>query len=316
MKYFCLKLAAVLTAVIIVVFVANALYIRSRHIYLYHEIRYFSEVSRNLDLVNLGSSHGAAFHFLYYDEIHAWNLSMGAQVPYYDFEILKRFSCHLNNNAVVLIPLSFFSFYNCPDHEKKLKDRYYLVLKNNSIVNPDYFFGFFKRRLPLLTVSKNWLDVLWFDNDFRIDTTSKPLPVEDREKKAHMTRTGWESMQRYRPAAELLEYNTQIIHSLIEYCLEKGFRPVLISTPLHSSMKLAYTADEINGFTSLAERLTELYPSVHYLNYTFDEDFSLRDDLFSDNNHLNWNGKGLFTRRVREDLIQLNLYPLSGLIAQ
>lgn len=71
----------------------------------------FAKVPDDLELVNLGSSHGAcAFSYDVIPQLKAFNFALSAQHLVYDYGFLKLYTPNLARKCVVLIPVSYFSF--------------------------------------------------------------------------------------------------------------------------------------------------------------------------------------------------------------
>ncbi len=308
-KSFVFKLVLIVGIICSLIYVANKHVVISGYIYRYHSICQFRNIPANLDIINLGSSHSAAFRFSDVKEVTGWNFALPAQTLYYDFEILKQYSSHLQNNAVVLIPVSFFTFLSTPNHDRTLVNRYYLILDNASVIDANPVRAWFVRNVPLLTV-KNIFDVFLTAPQSFDKETIVTLTLDNLDSKAVRTRRDWSRMRGNRPEMEFIDSNKKIMQDMLNYCMEKGFRPVMVSTPLHHSMQLAYSADELAFFKSLPKAFAARYPSVPYLDYSFHDSFTTEALLFSDNNHLNPRGELLFTHYLREDLISLGLYPI------
>lgn len=69
-----------------------------------------------LKIVNLGSSH-TKYGIKYPDGINGYNLALFSQIFYYDNKILEKYSNKLNENCIVIIPISIFNFYAGLDTE-------------------------------------------------------------------------------------------------------------------------------------------------------------------------------------------------------
>ncbi len=68
----------------------------------------FLHVPTELQVINLGSSHGLNGFDYSEASIKGYNMALAAQGFYYDYRILKQYSSHLVDEAVVLLPISYF----------------------------------------------------------------------------------------------------------------------------------------------------------------------------------------------------------------
>lgn len=307
MKQFLVKLSVIFIIIVGITLFLNYHYLKSKHVYAYHIIQHFISIPSGLDLVNLGSSHGAAFRFDQYPEIRSWNFSMQAQIFHYDYAVIRKYTHTLNKNATVIIPVSLFSFLNNPDHRNDIKPRYYLTINFEDVIKGNYFDYLLIHTLPLLTVKDNWLNLLFPKKNSLGESVFEP---ENAGIKAAATRKGWDAIKTGIPDTELIQLNSEYLNAIIQYCLDSGFRPVLVTTPMHISMKLAYSDSEIDDFRDIVSGILSAYPEIVYLDYSFDDRFSTNHLLFSDNNHLNENGAFFFTSVLRDDLIHNGLYPI------
>lgn len=266
----------------------------------------FMEVPYDLEIVNLGSSHGMNGFDYKGLEIKGFNMALPAQGFYYDYRILKQFHEHLKKGAVVLIPISYFSLYQRYEGEKfdQFNKRYYRFLE------PQYI-RFFK---PWEYVRYRLVPILFAGEHIKYLFTDRPTVEGDWEaidyNKFGMDGIVEEGQIRANHHIETIiepgkEYKTLALaelEKLLGYCIEKGYQPVLVTTPLHQAYKRQFESSFLDSFNEDVELLKANYPGLDYLDYS--DMIPDRTDLFIDSDHLNRNGRQMFTKQVVEDLLK------------
>ena len=302
MKRFFFKGFLLFLAVSVTLLALNFFYVRTTYFSQKDDLSKFSDVPENLEIVNLGSSHGqCAFD---YSELplKGFNFSLSSQDFFYDLSILSQYQENLVPQAVVLIPVSLFSFgveREEPDSTfQEINPRYYRFLRNDLI----YEFSFKKalryRVLPILSANGNLIRIVW-------DSSKSNRLAESRNLIAS---TEWEKVGKERAEFHIsifdetnFKENQNLLKQIVGFCREAGFHPILITTPL-SKWYLDPIPTEIWGrFHDLVESVSgEL--DVPYLDYSQDPDFYEEMDLFLDTDHLNLTGRKLFTQKVFHEL--------------
>ena len=115
---------------------------------------YRTNLDRNYDIVNVGSS-SALYAFNYEGiPVKAFNWAMQPQSMEYSFRILKNFSSILGPKGIILIPLGPFSGLSVTGKwTERLNDRYYGILDPSTI--DSYNRVALRRKQPFLADPKN-----------------------------------------------------------------------------------------------------------------------------------------------------------------
>lgn len=96
------------------------------------------------------------------------------------------------------------------------------------------------------------------------------------------------------------EYRIQLMQELIDFCLERGYKPVYVIPPVTEHLAKYYTPKfedtYIYGYLKAVDR------DVLTLDYSKDAELRGNDDLYFNSFFLNKQGRKLFTRRVLHDL--------------
>lgn len=268
----------------------------------------FMNVPYDLDLINLGSSHG--LNGFNYEEtgVKAYNMALAAQGFYYDYRILTQYSDHLSDGAVVLLPISYFSPYQAYQGEKfdQFNMRYYRFMdpKNIKFFNPIEYIRY--KQFPVMFAGEH-IKYLFADRE----TLKADWEMVDYNKfgetgiiEEGKTRAEHHMKNIIEIGKDNKETALSELRNTIDFCYEKGYKPVLVTTPLHYEYKKHFSETFMNEFLSDIESLRDDY-SILYLDYS---DFmSTETDIFMDSDHLNSKGRKMFTNAIVEDLKQRDI---------
>lgn len=104
-----------------------------------------------------------------------------------------------------------------------------------------------------------------------------------------------------------LDYNKKILCEMIALCRKNNITPVIITTPITGVQNETFENENFfqifNAFKDDLKNKTK----VVWLDYSNDKNFCDSYDLFLDTNHMNRKGQKFFTKKVLEDLKELNL---------
>ena len=118
------KVIALFLVVTSIVMGLSTIYIRV----LRGQNEYFSSMPYGIELANTGSSHGRdAFN---YDNVKfkAFNFAMSAQSLQYDYSLVDFYRDHFAKGSVLIIPVSYISFWYNDDTDNDTNVRYISVL--------------------------------------------------------------------------------------------------------------------------------------------------------------------------------------------
>lgn len=271
---------------------------------------------RNFDVVNLGSS-GGKWAFYYADlNIKAMNWAQQPQTLLEDYNLLRHFHSILKRGGYVLITIMPFTGLNkntgLMDAMKYVKfdiqgepiqpymfkeaQRYanYPILFKKQACKAliKYFIGSDKKcglrpetqleynpmkNSELEKDAKRWID--GWKKQFGISDFDAPLTRENEEGRA---------------------YRIKLMQTLIDFCTERGYKPVYVIPPVTEHLAKYYTPKFEE--TYIYGYLKEVNRVVLTLDYSKDSEFRFNDELFFNSFFLNKKGRKLFTRRVLKDL--------------
>lgn len=95
-------------------------------------------------------------------------------------------------------------------------------------------------------------------------------------------------------------YRIQLMQRLIDFCTERGYKPVYVIPPVTEHLAKYFTPKFEE--TYIYGYLKEVNRDVLTLDYSKNKEFRFSDDLFFNSFFLNKKGRKLFTRRVLKDL--------------
>lgn len=269
---------------------------------------------RNFDVVNLGSS-GGKWAFDYNDKgVKGMNWAYQPQTLFEDYQLLRHYHSILKKGGIVIITIMPFTGLNKETGlfdslkyikldtqgepiqpylaEKAQRFAEYPILFKKKAVKAliKYILGMDKPRdNSIQNVEHNRMTVkqlkddaaMWINgwkNQFDINDFDSPLSNKNQEGR---------------------EYRIQLMRNLVDFCLERGYRPIYVIPPVTEYLDHFYTPKFKQ--TYYYDYLKQVNREVLLLDYSADK--SLMDsDLFFNSFFLNKRGRKIFTRRVLGDL--------------
>lgn len=298
------------------VLLLNARYVRTNWWKSENHINAFEDIPYNLELGNIGSSHTKyGIDWRAVPEIRAWNLALSSQPYFYDHAVLKNYIDHFAENAVVVICLSYFEIDRVPDYAP-YRARYYRILPKDDLDSWSPKEDIVYRLLPVLSAGNNKIKIVhdippeqmspYFNRDSYLDGDELYDFCVKRYKE-------FTTRQRTSTPQEDYAENIEKVSAIIDLCHAHRLRPVLITTSITDVLNAIYDEETPEFFTTFrrfSDDLCERYPDVPYFDYSHDETFSARHELFADGDHLNNAGAALFTKTLVADLRR------AGILAQ
>lgn len=307
-----LVLLAALVALALVA--VNGLYVRTGA---YHNKLEFQGTNKlhhvpgGLEVVNFGSSHGA-WAFDYGSEgVNGFNFGLGAQDYYYDYRLARRFSDRLADGCVVIIPVSFFSFGLNQRQSRNMgyDYRYYGILPYGDIHGHNALDYLKYRWLPVLFEGER---IEWVFSDQEPREHNFRRQEENRFSADRIASAGRRRAEYHKRLIDqpesVYEYNRANLEKLVSFCLQRGWRPVLVTTPFTDAYTRNFSSGFFDDFRRRVEEVARKY-GVPYLDFSRSAPYSGDIDLFCDSDHLNARGRALFTGEVIGTLRQMGMLP-------
>lgn len=268
---------------------------------------YRENLIRNYDIAVIGSS-GAKYAFDFEDSgVKGWNWAEQPQSMVYGYKILKNYFSILRKDGVVIITILPFSGLNVK-YPISAYDKYYLTLDAALIDN----YNPLKRELkypllyaPLQSLKRLLKDVTVSEN---VDSDVKEMNDEDLKKDAEAWIDSWKKQFGIRDLGEQLtdanrigqEVRVQLLSEIIEFCLERELKPVIVLPPVHDSLSTKFSdtfrENYIYQFIQKAN-----VQNIPFYNYLDDEKFRDRS-YYANSFFLNGRGRKLFTEQILRDL--------------
>lgn len=290
---------------------------------------YRNDLRRNYDVVNVGSN-PARFAFDYSEfnscgldgecvpgkrRFIGENWSTGTQGLDYDLEILKFYHSYLRKGAVVILPIVPFTsvsgYLEKNGFAPAYLAKYAMILDWLQVRHSkDLEIGRNFIRRPLNFEKKAWRYIFRdVRADRKMEIAENPLDEEAMEKDAERWMSIWarefDIEDFNRPLTpELMqgrERSLERMSRLVEFLAERGYRVVLVSTPMSKALTSKFNRQIKETYIySFVNKICNKY-TVEYKDYT--EVPELADhSLYQNGLFMNSKGRKVFTRRILGDL--------------
>lgn len=275
---------------------------------------YRDNLGRNLDIVNLGSN--PALNGFFYEKVRGANWATGSQGFPMDFEILKYYHSYVKEGGYVLIPIMPFSSISnfLEIRSEYWSDNYYMkfakILDYEQVKKlPNFRNVLLKMKFPLVFNPK--LAIFIFHDvpvDSNLLVNEQTMQATELEYDAKKWIKNWKAefcVKEYKDFwgetfKPYFASGVKILSEMIDFCLYRNLKPVLITIPMSSYLANEFTLEfrqkMIYDFVNAANK-----KDVRFLDYMFDDRFS-NEDLFNGSFFFNMKGRKMFTEQVVKDL--------------
>lgn len=285
----------------------NAVYIQKKS----DDTQKFKDVPYGIQISNFGSSHGRdGFNYSDVDNAVCFNFALSSQTPSYDLRIMKHYISRLESGGVVFLPVSYFSFFGPDEVEQdnflSKNKRYYSFLPKGLIKEYDPTTMFFERYFPALATNGTGLfGILLLPSSEKSSWDSETNPT-DAPSHA-LGRYQSHVVDRLDKAGNRIYNQNEIsaFYEMIQLCKDNNIEPILITVPYLSEYQNTLQQNDPALFDNFHELVSEIQAStgVRYYDYSADERFSSRYDLFINTDHLNREGARQFTNILIEETL-------------
>lgn len=259
---------------------------------------------------NLGSSHGA--YDFNYDALRekgyiCFNFANTSQSYDYDYAILQAYGQYMEENSVLFIPVSYFSFNNevVNDTEREaMSIRYYHFLPPEYIPDYDPYIDLITHKMPILSAGEDIIDL--FPN-LKLSLTVQA--ADDGIDTEEFARRAQERYSRHFDNKEeyFLPERIDELYAIIDYCQSHNITPVLITTPFSMYYRDLVSEEFLQEFNKTVTKIAT-DTGVTYYDYSNDERFRSNLDYFSDSDHLNDAGAVYFMEILTDEVTELERY--------
>lgn len=302
MKRFIIKIMLISLAVLVMFTLLNQVFINSDYFRTeYADWTRFNEVPDKIEIANTGTSHGAAgFDYSDTGGINGFNFALAGQTFDYDLQMLRQHIGNFDENAVLMIPVSYISFSDIGEERvRKQNTRYYRILEPKYILDFSISDYFLYKLFPVLTVDT---EIIYIFRKPSVPASQRSEGRTFADYTPDEVRTAIENNKSQ--FFNIYSYDPDSLGnlcSLVEFALEKGLAPVLVTLPVTDAYAAACPAYIKEIFHDNIALVTQKY-GIGHMDYGLSEEFSYDFSLFADSNHLNSTGARLFTGKILQQL--------------
>lgn len=254
---------------------------------------WMEENARDVEILILGSSHAYRGIKPEYLDGKSFNLAMSAQRFKQDSYLLFKWGKKYEKLKVVISTISYFSFFL--DDLDWRDQRYYKIYMDCGLYPslPKYMFELSDAKTAFMKIASG--------NELQCDSLGWNRSLINRnikrlEKGEDVTSViKNHSMQ----DSTFLEKNLRDICSIAEFCRERDYELVLITTPCWKTYVEQMDVTQKTLMYQVINKISSKY-DIRYLDYLSDSRFSIDD--FYDCDHLSPKGAIKFTKILNEDL--------------
>lgn len=298
MRRLFIKLTIIITVALLLFMPVNNFVKHSHDYNIDNAILAFKKNPYPVDIINLGASHSMYGYYFKPTGLSHLDLALPGQTIQYDYKLLKEYGKYLKPGGVVLVSISQITFANS---ETKNVGNYYKILDRTEI-EPfrliDYYSylylpgsnsGSFNSALAGKLKNFKWNSHQPWANNGKNYSERKYAKVEAQYKEAVEN--------------DNIERNVKQLKEIVDYCDEKGYQVILTMEPVHQSYQEYFNEEVMNRL--VFQHLNALELDVPFLNYMSDQRFVDNKDYFIDPDHLNSEGRKMYSWIVYKDLKKL-----------
>ena len=262
----------------------------------------FKSIPDGVQVACFGSSHAInAFQPMRYKSDDTFfNFGMQRENPVMDEALYRTYQDRLADHAIVIITLSYFSLYDDTSNSLSIMKRYVDFLPMQSLPN-----------------LKTKLFRLFRVIDFSLEPIAAFLEGRTATLQAGETTT-FASSYAEEERLSLGQKRAQVffdqigdavidpeidaaLRNLLSDCIEKGYRPVLVTTPYLNEFTRNFSESFLNQFQAECQAYADDF-GIPYLDYSRDDRFAHTPKYFVDTDHLSSDGSEVFMDIFFDDL--------------
>lgn len=304
MKKFVLKVILFSGLILGSIILLNFLYVRTEAYRTMNDMEKFYHVPNNLEIVNVGSSHGL-YGFDYSESsVNGFNFALNSQDLFYDFQLLKQYQEHMiPGKTVVLIPISYFSM-SLESYKEESGLRYYRILNPKYIEEFDLNSFLRIRILPVLSAGGSLVRII---KDKRTETFLDMST--NRFDSQSLSNEAEETAVRHLSYVEMngFDRGISLLKEIIVFCQQLKLKPVLITTPFSEYYTKYFSESFLDRFYCIVYSIANEF-SIPYFDYSRDPYFWKSPELFIDDDHLNSIGRTIFTKMVIDTIEKASIF--------
>ena len=257
-------------------------------------------IDSKLAVINLGSSHGNNFDYSNC-VLKGERINKEGNTLYYDLQnyIYLNKKNYLTDDAIVIIPVSYYVFgldENRTDRgsDDSFVNDYYYYLPDEQI------FSYSEKKrssLMIFTIQKNFYNLIFSANIVNEkNATNSTLKEHANSRVIHHKRlAGYSSKQK----------NVDYLESLINEVIKNKHLPLLVTTPYHNTYNNNFGKEWLDeNYFNIMHNISLKF-NINYLDYSDDNRLFLKDDYFDNSDHLNYEGRKIFSSIIFHDIEEI-----------
>lgn len=249
---------------------------------------YLDNHSNGIETLILGSSHSYRGVNPVYFSTSCFNAAYVSQTLDYDLEILKKYQNNLAKLKTVILPISYFSFFQqlkTATESWRVKNYIIYYGMNTADLLTDYSEILSNR----LDVNLSRLSSYYIEGNSNISCSKygwgsfqllKAKNLEETGKTAALRHTA----KNYRYLSE----NISILKSIIELCNRHNVKVILFTPPAFEAYRKNLNKEQLRAMLQAVNKIVADYKNCYYLNLLDNASFTA-DDFFNAD-HLNKRG--------------------------
>jgi hypothetical protein len=309
MKKFLLRIG-VFALPVIAVFIGLEFYFRTAPNAFSGKAHFFRRHLHEIECLVLGSSHNQNAINPEFMAMKTANIAYAGQDEKLDSTLLFHFINQMPQLKTVIIELDYHSLeeslgrdyfrYSWYYHFYEVDNGYVPLLHKISLYasEPQFFNDILKETFSPTTTDYTYNEFGFTTNDFpgafadvKYDSISLSTSADERLIMRHRT-----------DSAALAQSTMLTVRTMVQLCLQKGVRPVLLASPMYTDYVQREIPEKAERRRIFIRQLTA-DPRVVFLDYEKDPRFKATD--FKNDDHLNPDGARTFTRLLNDTLILL-----------
>lgn len=275
---------------------------------------YRDNTIRNYDVINLGSN--PARYAFFYEDVKGQSWATGSQGADMDLEILKLYHSYLKEGGVILIPIMPFSSLSPYLKERQeywgvdYYSKFAKILDSSQVSKLPYGRKLIRYLSYPLFYERRSLRYIIRDvqpNEIYLQSEQRMMKLE-LEEDATMWIKNWKKEFRLKTLYDVFEdrwapyYEDAIgiYKTIVDFCLERNLKPVLIFVPMTSHLAKLFPEKVRNYLvTDFVKRIN--VHKIPFLDYSDDMRF-INDELYINSFYMNLKGRKIFTHQVLSDI--------------
>ena len=252
------------------------------------------KMCEEIEILCLGSSHTFyAINPVYFSK-KGYNSAYISQTYDYDQKILEKYIGRMPALQYVILPVSYFSFFEkLADNKDAGRRKFYSLTMQ--VDQPDIFEDYM-----IFSADRQELVPYWLgkNQSYQINEAGFGTAFSFENRNRNIEKTGVNRAKMYTmPNPDLRkEEMKDILENMIRLCESRNIRVVLTITPTHQSYRKNLNQHQLNLMYSLLNSVRQHHKNILVYDAFSDPDF-ITDDFF-DADHLNDVGAKKFTEKL------------------